>query len=54
MHGKIAMTQVSGTKDKCRSVIHKNQLVAEDDNSIEWKLNGGNDFYNKLDKEVLI
>ena len=34
VHGKIAMTQVTGTKDKCRSARHKSQLLAEDENSI--------------------
>ena len=54
MHGKIAMTQVSGTKDKCIYERNKNQLVAEDENIIEWKLNDGKDFYNKLSEEVVI
>ena len=44
MNGKIAMTQVSGTKDKCKSSKHKSQLLSEDENRIKWKFNGGKDF----------
>ena len=54
VHGNIAMTQVSGTKEKSRSAINKSKLAAEDDISIEWKLNGGKNFYNKLSKQVVI
>ena len=54
VHGNIATTQFSGTKDKRSSAIHKSQLVAEDDNIIGWKLNRGKDFYNKLSKEIVI
>ena len=53
-HGEIAMPQVSGTKDKHRSEIHKSQLVSEYKNSIEWKLNGGKNFYNKLSEEIVL
>ena len=54
VHGKIAMTQVAVVKKKRRSGRHKSQLVAENQSSIEWKLNGGKDFYNKLAEEVII
>ena len=54
MHGKVTMTQVSGVKEKRRSGRHKIQLLAENKSSIEWKLNGGKDFYNKLAEEVII
>ena len=54
VHRKISMTQVSGVKDKRRSGRHKSQLLAENKSSIEWKLNGGKDFYNKLAEEVTI
>ena len=54
VHGKIVMTQVSGTKDKRTFSRHKSQLVSEDENIIEWKLNGGKYFYNKLYEEVVI
>ena len=53
VHGKIAMTQVSGVKEKRRSARHKSKLVAENQNSIEWKLNSGKDVYNKLAEEVI-
>ena len=54
VHGKIAMTQVAGVKKKRRSGRHKIQLVAENKTNLEWKLNGGKDFYNKLAEEVII
>ena len=54
VHGKIAMTQVAGVKEKRRSGRHKSQLVAENQSSIKWKFKGGKDFNNKLAEEVII
>ena len=54
MNGNIVMTQVSATKDKRRSARHKSQLVAEDENSIELKLNDVKAFYDNLAKGVVI
>ena len=48
------VTQLFGTKDKCMSLRHKIQLLAEDENRVEWKFNGGKDFYNKLAKKELL
>ena len=54
VHGNIEMYQVSGRRQKYKPARHKSQLLAENQNRIKCKLNGGNDFYDKLAKEVVI
>ena len=55
VHGNISTTQVYGTAERQTSTRNKipspsKQLHV---NELQWKLNGGKEFYNKIAEEVI-
>ena len=55
MYGKISVAKISGTVERHNSARNKKSSPSDSlyDNELQCKLNGGNEFCNKKDKEVI-
>ena len=49
------MTQIYGTAERKNSAINESPSPSESvhDNDLQWKLNGGEEFYNKISKKAV-
>ena len=55
MHGKISTTQIYVTTERQNSVRYKSTSPSEFQhlNDLQWKINCGKEFYNKIAEEVV-